>query len=140
MSRNAGAWRKQTFLKARDAAANDHFGHAVAVSRDGDTVFGGARGLAANAPDLNHNHAADQALPAAGANAPLTGAAAYVFHQGADGGWVQRAAVSAPNASRVAFDSFFALAISADTGAVVVATGEPAADAAQGMTRSLFVY
>jgi len=39
MSRNAGAWRKQTFLKARDAAANDHFGHAVAVSRDGDTVF-----------------------------------------------------------------------------------------------------
>ena len=100
----------------------------------------GARGLAANAPDLNHNHAADQALPAAGANAPLTGAAAYVFHQGADGGWVQRAAVSAPNASRVAFDSFFALAISADTGTVVLATGEPAADAAQGMTRSLFVY
>jgi ketosteroid isomerase-like protein len=135
-----GTWQKQAFLKARAATTNDYFGHAVAVSRDGDVVFGGARGLAANAPEVNHNHALDQALPVAGANAPLTGAAAYVFQQTDGGGWIQRAAAAAPNASRAAFDSFFAMAISADTGTVVLATGEPAADNPQGMTRTVFVY
>ena len=138
-----GTWLKQAFLKARAATAADHFGHQVALSRDARLLFGGARGLAADAPGINRNHAVDQGLPTPtpGMNGALTGAAAYVFERAESAAWTQRAAAVTPNASRVDFDAFFGLAVSADASTVLLSTGEPGTGGdPQALVRTVFVY
>lgn len=126
-----GTWQRQAFVKARGAVAGDQFGHLVALSADGRVLFGGARGLAANAPDLNRNQIAQQPVP-------LSGAAAYVFEQASPGVWSARATVAPPTKGTVDFERYFALAASADGATSVLHTGELANPAT--VVRTTFVY
>ena len=136
-----GTWAQQAFLKPRGAAANDHFGHLVAITSAANLIYGGARGLAANAAGIHRNQAGDQPLPSPtpDMNGALAGAAAYVFEHTASG-WLPRAAAVAPPAAGVDFDTQFALAISADGSTLVLGTGAHDAAAPGGVTRTLFVY
>jgi hypothetical protein len=137
-----GTWHKQAFVKARGAAAADHFGHLVALSADGHVLFGGARGLSANAPDLNRNQLSQQPVPPAGAGQPLTGAAAYVFEQASPGVWSARATVVPPTKGTVDFEHFFGLAVSADGATTAMHTGELGSEPANpaAVVRTAFVY
>ncbi|HEU5295794.1 MAG TPA: hypothetical protein VFU71_13515 [Burkholderiaceae bacterium] len=127
---------RQAFVKARGAAAFDHFGHTAALSTTGAILIGGARGLAGNAPGVNRNHAADQALPPAapGASGVLAGAAAYEFERSGSV-WVEGATMVAPNAAGADFGAFHGLAVSGDGGTIALATGAPG-----GVARRVFVY
>jgi hypothetical protein len=133
-----GTWLKQAFVKPRGAAIGDRFGRHVALTTDGAQVFGSARGLAANAAGVNHNQAADQALPSPppGLNGALSGSAAYVFER-SDGTWTAHATMLAPGADSADYGTFFGLAVSSDGSTVALGTGVP--DAA-GPVRRVFIY
>jgi hypothetical protein len=109
-----GTWQHQAFLKPRGAAAQDNFGHQVALSGDGHLLFGGARGLAANVSGLNRNQAEDQPVaPNPGAQS-LEGAAAYAFTQDGSGTWTERTTVVPQTSGHVRFSDAFSVALSAN--------------------------
>lgn len=139
-----GAWQRRAFLKARTAAAQDFFGRYVALSGDGRLVAGGARGLAANAPGVNRNHAADQPVVPLPDAQPLEGAAAYVFEQQASGAWTERASVVPRTSGRVRFNETFRLAMAADGSTLVLTADDrlPASDPFNpgGVALTTFVY
>jgi hypothetical protein len=125
---------KESFVKPRGAVAYDHFGHSVAGGPL--RVLGMARGLAANAPGVNRNQAADQPLPspAPGTNGSLTGAALYLFEQQAPGAaWTERASIVAPNAPAADFNASYLM-----MGTLGFDTGVP--DGTGGVARRAFVY
>src|SRR5512146_1461242 len=97
----AGAtWVQQAYVKASNPAAGDEFGHALAISDDGNTLVVGATGQVASA------------------------GAAYVFVRTGTT-WAQQAYVVASNAE--SGDLFgYALALSAD--GHTLAVGAPAED------------
>jgi hypothetical protein len=126
---------KQAFIKAQRAAPLDHFGHSVVMR--GTSLYGGARGLARQAPGVNRNHALEQPRPSPtpGAGGTLGGAAAYVFEL-VGTGWTHRATMIAPNADRADFSTFHGLAVGAES--IVLATGAP--DGTGGVARRMYVY
>jgi len=134
-----GSFAKQAFVKPREAKPLDHFGHTVALNVIGTVLHGGARGLAANAAGIHHNHAAGQPLPTPtpGAGGSLTGAAAYVFERDADV-WAQRAAMAAPDADTADFSTYHGLAVSHDGSVTALGTG--VRDATGAVARRVFVY
>ena len=127
---------QQAFVKPRGAAPHDYFGHSVLLS--GSVLFGGARGLAANAPGVNRNHAADQALPspAPDMNGALAGAAAYAFEQQGTA-WVERFTRLAPNAAVADFNASHLL-VGSEFNVAGFDTG--VSDGAGGVVRRAFVY
>jgi len=88
-TRSAGVWSQQAYVKASNTDADDHFGLAVALSGDGNTLAVGAFGEDSNATGINGNQADNSA---AGAGA------VYVFTRSA-GVWSQQAYVKASNAA-----------------------------------------
>src|SRR5262249_5711281 len=88
------AWQQQAFLKARQAASNDHFGQSIALSENGRVLLGAAFGLAANASGVNRNNEADRIAVPPGDD--LSGGAAYLFASREDGTWHEVATAIPP--------------------------------------------
>ena len=116
--RNGGNWVQQAYLKASNPSMSAEFGHAVAISADGNTVVVSAFWEASNATGVNGNQA-DDSIPQAGA--------AYVFsRRGAT--WSQQAYLKASNTGEAGTaDTFadgdqfgFSVAISDDGNTVAV--------------------
>jgi hypothetical protein len=100
--RSAGSWSQQAYLKASNTAAEDNFGHSVAIS--GDTIVVGAPWEDSSATGINGNPADNSATDAG---------AAYAFTRSA-GSWSQQAYLKASNTGIV--DLFgWAVAISGET-------------------------
>jgi hypothetical protein len=95
--RNGGRWTQQAYLKASNPHMGAEFGHAVAISGDGNTIAVSAFWEASAATGINGNQA-DRSIPQAGA--------AYVFvRRGTT--WTQQAYVKASNTGEAARgDSF----------------------------------
>ena len=116
--RTGGVWTFSTYLKASNTGRNDMFGHAVAMSDDGNTIIVSAVEEDNVATGINPLDQED--------NSALESGAVYVFEF--DGSnWVQSAYVKASNAE--ARDRFGqALAISGDGARFAVsAVGEDSA-------------
>lgn len=102
--RSGNAWTFATYIKASNTGANDKFGHAVAISDDGDVIVVGAPFEDNGATGIEPSDQADDSAADSGA--------AYVFEN--DGlSWSQSAYVKASNSE--AADRFgHAVAISGD--------------------------
>lgn len=85
--RNGTAWTQQAYLKASNPMMGAEFGHAVAVSADGNTIAISAFWEASNAKGINGNQA-DHSINNAGA--------VYVFSRRGTT-WTQQAYVKASN-------------------------------------------
>lgn len=93
-TRSGGAWTQQAYLKASNTGVEDFFGHAVALSADGNTLAVGASGESSEA------------------------GAVYIFTR-TSGTWSQQAYVKASNMrSRYSFGSSISLATDGNTLAV----------------------
>lgn len=101
-------WSQLAYLKASNTGSGHEFGHAVALSGDGDTLAVGAPLESSSASGIDGTP--DELAPGAGA--------AYVFFR--DGsGWDQQAYIKAPNSA--ADDQFGqAVALSGDGDRLVV--------------------
>ncbi len=82
-----GAWAQQAYLKASDTLANADFGHALALSADGNTLAVGAFSEASAATGVGGNQA-DTSAPGAGA--------VYVYSRTGIN-WAQQAYIKASN-------------------------------------------
>lgn len=107
-TRRSGVWSQQAYLKAPDAAVNDEFGAAVALSSDGRTLVVGARGKAGPATEAGSD---PSYLP------ERQRGAVYVFAH-AGGQWTQEARLPT---SAESFLFGRALALSGDGRSLVVA-------------------
>ena len=108
-SRSGAAWTQQAYVKASNTGANDHFGAALALSGDGNSLVVGAYGEASGAGGIDGNQN-DDSKPSAGA--------AYVFVR-AGASWAQQAYVkSASPTSDAAFGLLVALSQDGSTLAV----------------------
>ena len=127
-TRSGGAWAQQAYLKASNTGSGDHFGNAVALSADGNTLAVGAFWESSGATGINGNQN-DNSIPQAGA--------VYVFTR-TGGAWTQQAYIKASNTGRAGEgdlpgegDQFgFALALSGDGNTLVV--GAPSEDSNAG--------
>jgi hypothetical protein len=114
LTRSAGVWSHQAYIKASNTDGGDRFGSAVAFSGDGNALAVGARGEASAASGIGGNQA-DNSAASAGA--------VYLFTRTA-GSWSQQAYVKASNTDPLdGFGSAVALNFDGDT-LVVGATGE----------------
>ena len=86
-TRNGGSWTQQAYVKASNAGNGDHFGNAVALSADGNTLAVGAFWESSAATGVNGNQD-NNSIPQAGA--------AYVFTR-RGGTWTQQAYIKASN-------------------------------------------
>ena len=86
--RNMGLWEEEAYLKAPNAAANDNYGAAVAIS--GDTIVVGAYDEDSNQTIITNG------AGASGDNSAAGSGAAYVIRRTA-GLWAQEAYLKAPN-------------------------------------------
>jgi len=125
-ARSAASWSQQAYVKQSYTRVYDFFGHAVALSADGNTLAVGAYGQASGATGVG------------GAQTGTTAAesgAVYLFSHGT-GTWVQEAFVKASNTG--AGDRFgYTLALSADGATLAVgAYGESSAASGVGGTQS----
>jgi len=117
-ARNGANWAQQAYVKASNAEASDHFGHAVALSADGNTLAVSAFWEASNATGVNGNQN-DNSIPQAGA--------VYVFTR-TGGTWRQQAYLKASNTGEAGTaDSFgdgdqfgYSLALSDDGSTIAV--------------------
>jgi trimeric autotransporter adhesin len=108
------AWLPQGYLKASNPDINDRFGHALALSADGDTLAVGAIGEDSAASGVGGDQA-DGSASSSGA--------VYTFARNSANVWTQRAYVKASNTG--ASDSFgVALALSADGRTLAVGAHE----------------
>jgi hypothetical protein len=116
--RNGERWRQQAYVKASNPRSAAEFGHAVALSADGNTMVVSAFWEPSNAKGVNGNQQ-DESIPQAGA--------AYVFvRRGST--WTQQAYIKASNTGEAgtadAFgdgDQFaFSIALSADGNTLAV--------------------
>ncbi len=116
--RNGSNWVQQAYLKASNPAMSAEFGHAVAVSADGNTIVVSAFWEPSNATGVNGNQA-DASIPQAGA--------AYVFTRRGTT-WSQQAYLKASNTGEAGTaDTFadgdqfgFSVAISDDGNTIAV--------------------
>jgi hypothetical protein len=107
----SSSWRQAGYLKASSPHEGDQFGHAIAISGDGNTLAIGAPMENSGATGIDGNPA-DSSADDAGA--------VYVYTRGGSGGWTHQAYLKASNAE--AFDQFGnALALSADGNTLAVA-------------------
>jgi FG-GAP repeat protein len=121
-TRSADGWMQQAYVKASNAGNGDHFGNAVALSADGNTMAVGAVWESGAAMGVNGNQD-DNSLPQAGA--------VYVFTRRGST-WSQQAYVKASNTGRkgaaddIDGDQFgFSVALSGDGNTLAVgATSE----------------
>ena len=86
-ARNGGSWMQQAYVKASNPGNSDHFGNAVALSADGNTMAVGAFWESSAATGVNGNQD-DNSIPQAGA--------VYVFTR-RGGAWTQQAYIKASN-------------------------------------------
>jgi hypothetical protein len=86
-TRAGSTWSQQSYVKASNAGASDHFGTSIALSADGNTLAVGADGEDSAATGIGGNQADDSAF--------LAGAA-YVFTR-AGSTWSQQSYVKASN-------------------------------------------
>jgi hypothetical protein len=121
--RNGTNWTQQAYLKASNAGSGDHFGNAVAISADGNTIAVAAYWESSAARGVNGNQN-DDSIPQAGA--------AYVFTRSGSA-WSQQAYIKASNTGTAGVgdtpgdgDQFgFSLALSDDGNTLAVgATSE----------------
>ncbi len=114
LTRSAGVWSHQAYLKASNAGAGGFFGYAIALSANGDTLAVGAPGEDSSARGVGGNEM-DDSLSDAGA--------VYVFARNS-GSWSQQAYVKASNTE--SFDGFgSAVALNFDGNTLAVgAVGE----------------
>jgi hypothetical protein len=117
-ARNGASWTQQAYVKASNAEAGDEFGHAVALSADGNTLAVSAFWESGGATGVNGNQN-DNSVPQAGA--------VYVFtRSGAT--WRQQAYIKASNTGEAGTaDTFgdgdqfgFSLALSDDGNTLAV--------------------
>jgi hypothetical protein len=122
-ARNGAGWSQQAYVKASNTARGSEFGHAVALSADGNTMAVSAYFESSGAKTINGNQA-DNSVPQAGA--------VYVFTRRGTT-WSQQAYIKASNAGEAGVgdqfgegDQFgFSLALSGDGNTLVAgATGE----------------
>ncbi len=127
-TRSGAAWAQQAFIKASNTGSGDHFGNAVALSADGNTLAVGAFWESSGATGVNGNQN-DNSIPQAGA--------VYVFTR-SGGTWTQQAYIKASNTGRAGEgdlpgegDQFgFSLALSGNGNTLVV--GAPSEDSNAG--------
>jgi hypothetical protein len=121
--RNGANWTQQAYLKASNAGSGDHFGNAVAISADGNTIAVSAYFESGGATGINGNQN-DDSIPQSGA--------AYVFTRNGTT-WTQQAYIKASNTGTAGVgdvpgdgDQFgFSLALSDDGNTLAVgATSE----------------
>ncbi len=82
-----GGWSQQAYVKASNTDAEDHFGHSVVLSSDGNTLAVGAANEDSSSTGINSN-GSDNTAEKAGA--------VYVYRFD-DGGWAQQAYIKASN-------------------------------------------
>ena len=117
LTRTGTQWVQQAYVKASNTGAGDQFGHAVAVSSDGNTLAVGAPAEASAATGINGNQA-DNTVAFSGA--------VYVFTR-SGGTWTQQAYIKASNTG--SSDEFgTAVALSGDGN--TLAAGAPLEDSA----------
>jgi hypothetical protein len=85
--RNGANWTQQAYVKASNAGSGDHFGNAVAISADGNTIAVSAYFESGGATGVNGNQN-DDSIPQSGA--------VYVFTRNGST-WTQQAYVKASN-------------------------------------------
>jgi hypothetical protein len=85
--REGGGWRQQAYLKASNPQMSSEFGHAVALSADGNTLVVSAQFEGSGAKGINGNQK-DRSIPQSGA--------VYVFTRSGTT-WTQQAYVKASN-------------------------------------------
>ena len=121
--RNGNNWTQQAYLKASNAGSGDHFGNAVAISADGNTIAVAAYFESGGATGVNGNQN-DDSIPQSGA--------VYVFTRNGTA-WTQQAYIKASNTGTAGVgdvpgdgDQFgFSLALSDDGNTLAVgATSE----------------
>jgi len=146
--RSGDRWSQQAYLKASNPQESAEFGHAVALSADGNTMAVSAYWESSRATGINGDQS-DRSIPQAGA--------VYVFTRRA-AAWTQQAYIKASNTGEAgtadAFgegDQFgFSLAISADgntlaVGALTEDSGSPGingnqADNSAASAGAVYVY
>jgi hypothetical protein len=109
---NGGAWSQQAYIKASNTQASAFFGHAVAISSDGNTLAVGAFGESSAATGVNGNQSGSAA---AGSGA------VYVFTRTGIN-WSQQAYVKASN---TASGSSFGLSIGLSSDGNTLSAGAP---------------
>ncbi len=82
-----GPWAQQAYIKASNPGEGDNFGHALALSADGNTLAVSAYWEASNAKGIGGNQA-DNSIPQAGA--------VYIFTRRGTA-WTQQAYIKASN-------------------------------------------
>ncbi len=116
--RSGGNWAQQAYVKASNAEASDHFGRAVALSSDGNTLAVGAMDESSSATGVGGNQS-DNSASGSGA--------VYVFIR-SNGNWAQQAYVKASNAE--AYDRFgYAVALSTDGNTLAVGADQETSSA-----------
>jgi trimeric autotransporter adhesin len=114
----AGVWSQQAYVKASNTDAGDQFGHAVALSGDGNTLAVGAISEDSAATGIGGNQ---------NDNSAASAGAVYVFTRTAAGVWSQQAYVKASNTGP-GNEFGDSVALSADGSTLAVgAIGEPSA-------------
>jgi len=111
--RSNGSWQQQAYIKASNAGRDDHFGRAVSLSADGNTMAVGATEEDSNATGVNGDQSFDSGFGTASSGA------VYIFTR--DGmSWQQQAYVKASNTSGIAQ---FGGALSLNTDGSILAVG-----------------
>ena len=117
-TRTGSTWSQQSYIKASNTGAEDHFGW-VSLSPDGNTLAVGASGEDSNATGVNGDQADNSASSHAGA--------VYVFIR-AGSTWSQQAYIKASNTTRYyTFGS--SVSLSTDGNTLAVGDGEERSNA-----------
>jgi hypothetical protein len=119
-SRAGNGWPQQAYLKASNAGSNDQFGHAVALSADGNTLAVSAVYEDSAARGINGNQA-DNSVGEAGA--------VYVF-TGTGSAWSQQAYMKASNTGGEEDGDTFGFTVSLSGDGNTLAVGAPSEDSA----------
>ena len=125
-TKTGATWSQQAYIKASNTGSGDHFGNAVALSADGNTLAVAAFWESGRATGINGDQN-DNSIPQAGA--------VYVFTR-AGSTWTQQAYIKASNTGKAGVgdepgegDQFgFSLALSDDGNTLAV--GAPTEDSA----------
>lgn len=91
--RGSSGWIQQAYLKASNTGVSDYFGHAIALSDDGNILVAGAPRERSASAGVNGSQSND--------SAPWSGAAYVFFRSGAS--WSQQAYLKASNAEWLDF-------------------------------------
>jgi len=105
-----GSWQQQAYLKASNTGESDHFGTALSISADGNTVAVGAYGESSLSTGIDGNQE-DNSGHRAGA--------VYVYTRDS-GVWTQQAYVKASNTQE---DNYFGRAVSLSADGNTLAVG-----------------